>query len=124
MSEAIQAATGVTVGDSPGNPTNFFMRGFTNKQIRLLYDGLMIDSASMTSRPRETWTLGRIEILKGPASVLYGEGAVAGAINFVTKRPVRELRGDGGFLSYGSFNTTRVGVGRAVDLAWTNCIIG
>lgn len=111
ISEAIQSATGVTVGDSPGNPANFSMRGFTNNQIRLLYDGLVIGPASMTSRPRDTWNLDRVEILKGPASVLYGEGAVAGAINFVTKRPVRELEGSETVLSYGSYNTTRAGVG-------------
>ena len=111
ISEAIEAATGVTVGDSPGNPTNFSMRGFTNNQIRLLYDGLVIGPASMTSRPRDTWNLDRLEILKGPASVLYGEGAIAGAINFVTKRPVRELEGTEALLSYGRFNTIRAGVG-------------
>ena len=111
ISEAIQSATGVTVGDSPGNPANFSMRGFTNNQIRLLYDGLVIGPASMTSRPRDTWNLDRVEILKGPASVLYGEGAVAGAINFLTKRPSRQLEGSEAFLSYGSFNTTRAGVG-------------
>lgn len=111
ISEAIEGATGVTVGDAPGDPANFSMRGFTNNQIRLLNDGLMTGPANMTSRPRDTWNLDRIEILKGPASVLYGEGAIAGAINFVTKRPVRELQGTETFLSYGSFNTTRAGVG-------------
>lgn len=111
ISEAIEGATGVTVGDAPGDPANFSMRGFTNNQIRLLNDGLMTGPSNMTSRPRDTWNLDRIEILKGPASVLYGEGAIAGAINFVTKRPVRELQGTETFLSYGSYNTTRAGVG-------------
>lgn len=111
ISEAIEGATGVTVGDAPGDPANFSMRGFTNNQIRLLNDGLMTGPANMTSRPRDTWNLDRIEILKGPASVLYGEGAIAGAINFVTKRPVRELQGTETLFSYGSFNTTRAGVG-------------
>lgn len=110
ISEAIEGATGVTVGDAPGDPANFSMRGFTNNQIRLLYDGLLTGPANMTSRPRDTWNLDRIEILKGPASVLYGEGAIAGAINFVTKRPIREAQGTETFLSYGSFNTTRAGV--------------
>lgn len=87
ISEAMEGATGVTVGDAPGDPANFSMRGFTNNQIRLLYDGLVIGPANMTSRPRDTWNLDRIEILKGPASVLYGEGAIAGAINL----PVRRL---------------------------------
>ena len=111
ISEAIEGAMGVTVGDAPGDPANFSMRGFTNNQIRLLNDGLLTGPANMTSRPRDTWNLDRIEILKGPASVLYGEGAIAGAINFVTKRPVREVQGTETFLSYGSFNTTRAAVG-------------
>ena len=112
ISEAVQGATGLSVGDSPGNPTNFSMRGFTNNQLRLLYDGLMIGPASMTSRPRDTWNLDRIEILKGPASVLYGEGALGGAINFVTKRPLREdhVTTDA-LLSVGSYNTLRTAVG-------------
>ena len=112
ISEAVQGATGLSVGDSPGNPANFSMRGFTNNQLRLLYDGLMIGPASMTSRPRDTWNLDRIEILKGPASVLYGEGALGGAINFVTKRPLREdhVTTDA-MLSIGSFNTLRTAVG-------------
>jgi iron complex outermembrane receptor protein len=110
-SEAIQAATGVTVGDSPGNPASFSMRGFTNNQIRLLFDGLVIGPSGMISRPRDPWNLDRVEILKGPASVLYGQGAIAGAINFVTKRPVRGLEGTEAFLSYGRFNTSRAAVG-------------
>ena len=106
------SVTGLSVGDSPGNPVNFSMRGFTNNQLRLLYDGLLLGPAQMTSRPRDTWNLDRIEILKGPASVLYGEGALGGAINFVTKRPLREdhITTDA-LLSIGSFNTLRTAVG-------------
>ncbi len=121
ISEAVEGATGVTVGDSPGNPANFSMRGFTNNQLRLLYDGLMIGPASMTSRPRDTWNLERIEILKGPASVLYGEGALGGAINFVTKRPMRsdQVTVDA-LLSYGTFNTLRAAAGSGGPLRWDN----
>lgn len=108
--EAAQYATGGTVGDSPV-PWAFSMRGFTGNQTRLLYDGLSLGSVNFINRPRDSWNLDRIEILKGPASVLYGEGAVAGEINLVTKRPVRELTGSEGFVSYGSFNTVRAGIG-------------
>ena len=112
ISEGVQAATGVSVGDSPGNPANFSMRGFTNNQLRLLYDGLLIGPASMTSRPRDSWNLDRIEILKGPASVLYGEGALGGAINFVTKRPQRQDQiVTDALVSYGSYNTIRTAIG-------------
>jgi len=121
ISEAAQGATGVTFGDAPGSPANFSMRGFTGQQLRLLYDGLMIGPASMTSRPRDTWNLDRIEILKGPASVLYGEGALGGAINFITKRPVRsdQVTVDA-VLSYGTFNTLRAAAGSGGPLRWDN----
>lgn len=110
ISEAINT-TGLLVNDAPGAPANFIMRGFSDNQIRQLFDGLLVGPANMVSRPRDTWNLERIEILKGPAAVLYGEGAVAGAIDFVTKRPSWTAEGTEAAISYGTFNTVRAGVG-------------
>jgi iron complex outermembrane recepter protein len=89
VSEAIQGAVGVIAGDHPVSPGAFSMRGFSQGQVRLLFDGLALGPTGFVTRPRDSWNLDRIEILKGPASVLYGEGAVAGAVNLVTKRPLR-----------------------------------
>ncbi len=46
----------------------------------------------------------RVEVLRGPASLLYGSGAMAGVINIVTKKPTdgTDVRFNAG---YGSFNT-------------------
>lgn len=46
----------------------------------------------------------RIEITKGPDSVLYGSGALGGAINIITKVPTKSFEGNIDF-SVGSFNT-------------------
>jgi iron complex outermembrane recepter protein len=119
VSEAIQAATGVTVNDIGINPGAFSMRGFANNQIRLLFDGLSLGPTGFITRPHDSWNLERIEILKGPASVLYGEGAVAGMVNLVTKRPLRGVSGSEVFGSYGSYNTIRAGVGSGGRL-WTD----
>ncbi len=111
VQEALESTPGVIGGGSPGDPNAFSLRGFTLNQITHLYDGLRAGPPGMTSRPLDAYNFERIEILRGPASVLYGEGAVAGAINFVPKRPDRAgFRGDG-LVSYGSYDTTRAGIG-------------
>ena len=82
-----KAAVGVTGGDSPGAPAIFSMRGFAGDQINTLYNDIKIGPATMTGRPMDTANLDRVEILKGPASLLSGIGATGGAINYVTKVP-------------------------------------
>ena len=83
--EAAQGFVGVTAGDSPGAPASYSMRGFSGTQINTLYNGIKIGPSEMTGRVMDTGNLDRIEILKGPASLLSGEGATGGAVNYVTK---------------------------------------
>lgn len=111
VGEAIESAIGVTVGDSPGNPANFSMRGFTNNQVSVLHDGLRVGPPSMVSRPVDVWNLERVDVLKGPGSALFGEGAVGGAVNYIFRRPDRGPQRSEGELSYGGFNTVRLGLG-------------
>ena len=65
----------------------------------------------MVMRNFDSWNFDRIEVLKGPASVLYGEGALAGAINFVTKRPDFARRRSEALVSGGSLGTGRAAFG-------------
>lgn len=110
--EAMESGTGITAGNPPGDPATFSLRGFTDNQIIQLTDGVRTGPTTMTGRLLDTWNFERIEVFKGPASVLYGEGAIGGAVNYAIKRPRRDapLHVDG-MLSYGSFNTLRLGVG-------------
>jgi iron complex outermembrane receptor protein len=111
VTEAAQGAVGVTAGDPAGEPAGFSMRGFTHSQINTLYNGIKIGPQNMTSRVMDTGNLDRIEILKGPASLMSGEGAVGGAINFVTKKPHSGPVENEAYVSYGSFKTLRTGFG-------------
>ena len=77
----------------------------------MLQDSLKVGPPQMVSRPMDVWNLERVEVLKGPASALFGEGAVGGAVNYVFRRPDGGPRRAEGLLSYGGFNTTRVGLG-------------
>ena len=111
VEEAADSLPGVTSGGSPGDLEQFSMRGFTGDQILSLYNGLYIGPANITNRPQNTFNLESVEILKGPASVLYGQGAVAGAVNVVSKAPRFDTSRLDFLASSGSFGNTSLGVG-------------
>src|SRR5882757_9956726 len=107
VSDVAQGAVGVTSGDNPAEPSAFSMRGFTNSQINVLYNGIKIGPQNMTSRVMDTANLESVEFLKGPSSLLSGEGASGGAINFVTKQPqTGPVRNEADF-SYDSLSSLR-----------------
>ena len=109
--EVAQGAVGVTGGDGPGEPGAFSMRGFSNSQVNILYNGIKIGPQNMTSRYMDTANLDSVEILKGPASLLSGEGATGGAINFVNKQPTSGPVQNEAFFSYDSLNSFRSSYG-------------
>lgn len=90
-----QNATGFTASPAPGNGgLSFNTRGFTgNSTVMTLYDGtrLYVGAGTLTF-PFDTWSAQRIEVLRGPASVMYGEGAIGGAINVISKKPLTTQR--------------------------------
>jgi iron complex outermembrane receptor protein len=109
--EAAQGFVGVTAADPPGAASNFSMRGFTGSQINVLYNGIRTGPQEFTSRIMDTGNLDRIEILKGPASLMSGEGATGGAINYITRRPHTGKIVHEAFTSFDSFNGYRAGYG-------------
>src|SRR3569623_30871 len=111
VSEVAQGAVGVTSGDNPAEPAAFSMRGFTNSQINTLYNGIKIGPQSMASRITDTANLEAVEILKGPASLMSGEGASGGAINFVTKQPHTGPVSNEADFSWDSLNSFRAHYG-------------
>lgn len=105
--EALNSAPGVTAIDTGGSPGTVSMRGFGGNSVSQNYDGIHQPS-TMTSRNYDSFTFDRIEVLKGPSSVLYGEGAVGGSINFVPKKPMLDRTEISGLAQYGSLETFRV----------------
>lgn len=62
----------------------FFLRGFELNSRDFRKDGFL----DPTYVPRDFANIDRIEILKGPASVLYGAGSPVGMVNLITKKPL------------------------------------
>lgn len=106
--EALNRAPGVTASNLATSPGQLSLRGFTGGTgISLLYDGARTGNSTVFTRNLDSWGFERIEILKGPASVLYGEGALAGAINLVPKRPILGQFAARGLASVASFGGIR-----------------
>jgi iron complex outermembrane receptor protein len=113
LAEATRGLTGVTFTTRAGAPGVFSSRGFTENALVTLYDGVRVQSATITARNYDPFNFERIESLRGPASVTLGEGATAGAINYVRRKPrLGEMRTEA-LLEVGSYDRRRVAV--AVD---------
>lgn len=86
---AVSRVAGITSLPSTGSGGyGFSARGFGSSSVTLLYDGMksLINTGSM-SYPYDTWNVERIDVLNGPASVLYGGGAIGAAVNIIPRKP-------------------------------------
>lgn len=116
VEEAANSMPGVTSGGAPGDLENFHIRGFSDTQVTVLHNGIYVGPSDMVNRPQNAFNVERVEILKGPASVLYGQGAIGGAINVLNKAPSFGPPTANAQLAYGSFGTYAVGVGGSMPI--------
>lgn len=79
------------------------IRGFDQTQTGLYRDGLQQRSYSFASWQQEAYGIERVELTRGPTSVLYGQNAPGGLINTVSKRPRLDMENEVGFQT-GSHN--------------------
>ena len=90
LDEALRNVSGVAAYSSEGAGFRFSLRGFQG--ARILRDGFSLsDSGTLSNSGILTFpelaNVEQIEVLKGPASILYGEIQPGGVINLVTKQP-------------------------------------
>lgn len=118
--DLLDRSAGVLVQKTNLGGGSIFLRGLTGKHILLLVDGVRMNNSLYRYGPHQYLNtidpniIERIEIVRGPMSVLYGSDAMGGTINVITRKPA--LPGDrspsyGGLLSgaYGSAARQRSG---------------
>ncbi len=99
-----QAGVDVTRTGGMGQQTSVFLRGTNSNHVLVLIDGVRASSAStgifawQTLDPSQ---IDRIEIVRGPRTVLYGSDAIGGVIQIFTRRP----QGAEARIEAGSFGT-------------------
>lgn len=112
--DAVSRMTGITSVANPGNGgTALAARGFNGQgSVMQLFDGVrLFPVAGTITFPADPWNIDHIEALSGPASVLYGQGALGGAVNVITKAPNTQRQEFQGEAGYGSQNTWHVAGG-------------
>lgn len=91
LGDVVANVSNVQQGGTQGNRSELFMvRGFELSSYAV--DGILTGPAqSFTETIRDLANVAQVEVLKGPASVLYGRGEPGGTINIVTRRPSNEM---------------------------------
>ena len=109
--DALHLATGSSIGETlshqPGLSATYYgpaasrpvIRGLGGDRVRMLEDGVAALDVSALSEDHavsaEDAVAQQLEVLKGPSTLLYGSGAVGGAVNIVTRRiPATRVAGD------------------------------
>ena len=115
VQEALQSVPGLTLNQngSFGGTSSVRIRGAGSDQTVILIDGIQINDVSTTGGGFNFANLdpngiNRIEVLRGPQSILYGSDAIGGVVNVITKDGAEGLAGSL-FAEGGSYNTFRAG---------------
>lgn len=104
--ETLQNTPGVVAHEFRSGSGAVSMRGFSfySASVSQLFNGLDVGYGS-ASHPVDSWLLDRVEVLGGASSFLYGQGAVGGAVNYVSKVATRQPLQHDSLLRIGSFGT-------------------
>ena len=90
VSDALREVPGAQLVQSGsfGSVTSLFLRGGESRYTKVLIDGVAVNSAGgfFDFSHLTTDDIDRIEIVRGPASVLYGADAVSGVVQIFTRR--------------------------------------
>lgn len=107
--EVLEEVTDARVNSygSMGAGSGITLRGSSGQQVLVMVDGRPVNVASVGTADLSMYPVDqieRIEVIRGPCSVLYGAGAMAGVVNIVTKDPPEKFT-TGLATSYGTKNT-------------------
>ncbi len=127
-----QSTLGETLSAQPGMSSSYFgpgasrpiIRGLGGDRIRVLQNGTGTQDASVSSPDHavsiEPFLVKRIEVVRGPASLLYGSSAVGGVVNVIDHRietDLPERRVSGTFDSRYGTGAEEFGYGGVTDIA-------
>lgn len=124
LADLLQGEAGFEFGRNggPGAVTSFFLRGQESKNLVVLIDGVRSQTdggGSLTVTDVPLSQIERIEVLRGNAGALYGEAAIGGVVNVITRAGKGKPNAYGS-ASLGSRRTTDLSAGYGGSLEDTS----
>ncbi len=120
LAEKLRATLGETLAQLPGVSSSYFgptasrpiIRGLDGERIRILENGAAsTDAASLSpdhAVPIDPIAISKIEVLRGPAALLYGSNAVGGVVNAISDRIPRSAEiGNAALINFGAESADR-----------------
>jgi hemoglobin/transferrin/lactoferrin receptor protein len=91
IAQALEHEVGVLIQSTGAGQASPFIRGLTGPQTLILVDGIRMNNSTFRFGPNQYFgtidpgMIERIEVIRGPQSMLYGSDAIGGVINVVTR---------------------------------------
>ena len=127
IGDVLDSQPGVSASGFAPGASRPILRGFSGERVKVLIDGIGAIDASNTSDDHavsiDPLTAERIEVLRGPAVLLFGSQAIGGAVNVIDKRiplrlPSESVHFD--FLAGGDTAADQREIGGSVDMRLGN----
>ncbi|WP_343502051.1 TonB-dependent receptor plug domain-containing protein [Alloyangia pacifica] len=116
LADHLARLPGVNVSSNGGigGTSSVFIRGLSGKYVGVYVDGIDVTDTSGPQIQYDFGTLttagiGRVEVLKGSQSALYGSEAIGGVVNITTNRATEEGLSQSVEAEYGSYDTRKLG---------------
>ena len=109
----LQPGIEITSNGGAGKTAGIFVRGTNSSHVVVLIDGIRVSSATLGTTTFENLPItqiDKVEILRGPATSLYGQDAIGGVIQVFTKKGQGKTKFYGS-VGYGTYDTKIVEAG-------------
>jgi iron complex outermembrane recepter protein len=127
IGEALEYQLGVakrSFGPASGRPV---IRGFDGDRVLVLQNGLRVGGIASQSgdevEPIDVLSLDRVEIVKGPATLLYGSNAIGGVVNGISTNDVYQQGLSGYLTTFGGMNNWQAGGSAGFKYGFRNFLI-
>ncbi len=133
LTEESHPALGEVLEKEPGVAKRSFgpgsarpvIRGFDGDRVLVLKDGIRVGSIGSQSadhgEPIDVLSLERLEVVKGPATLLYGSNAIGGVVNAISRDEQSSHAGLRGYFSaLGGTTNSHAGVSGGIDYGYKN----